>query len=152
MMYCDNCGAKVENRRKFCDNCGAAVRVARPSDYLEAEKKDGSNDEHTPYQPTRPALERKIILVAISFSLFPGLGQIYVGKLFRGVGFLGGTFAIGFFAAGFLERGSKYVAYALFATLGLYLIWGVIDASLLVKRYNKFLDENHRVPKHKEKW
>ena len=51
-MYCDNCGVKIKNRRKFCDNCGATVRAAKPSDYLEAEKKAGSKDEHTPYQPT----------------------------------------------------------------------------------------------------
>ncbi len=152
MMYCDNCGAKKEDGRKFCDNCGAKAGKVKPSDYLDAEKDASSKDKHLPYQPTPSALHRRNILVVLTFFLFPGLGQIYVEKLFKGIGVFCGALGIGILAGGFLDWGWTYASYAMFAMLGIFFIWGTLDAIFLVRRYNKFLDENHRAPKHKEKW
>lgn len=151
-MYCDNCGSTVEDGRKFCDNCGSTVRKAKPSDYLDSEKNASSKEEHLPYQPTPPALQRKSISVALVSLFFPGIGHLYVDKLYGGIGFFFGAIGIGAIAGAFLDWSWTYASYTVFAILGIYLIIGTIYVILLIRRYNKFLEKNLRVPRPKEKW
>ncbi len=152
MMYCDNCSAKKEDGRKFYDNCGAQVGKVKPSDYLDAEKDAGSKDKHLPYQPTPPALQRKSIFLILITTFFPGIGHLYVDKLYGGLGFFFGAIGIGTLGGALLDWGWTYASYAVFAILGIYLIVGQIYVILLVRRYNKFLENNLRKPKPKEKW
>ncbi|MHA1465158.1 MAG: zinc-ribbon domain-containing protein [Candidatus Heimdallarchaeaceae archaeon] len=151
-MYCDNCGAKVEKGKKFCDNCGSTVRKAKPSDYKEVEKKISSEDKHLPYQPTPPALQRRSISVALISLFLPGIGHIYVDKLLSGVGFFFGAIGIGTLAGIFLDWGWNYASYVVFAILVSYLIGGTVYVTLLIRRYNRFLEKNLRKPTPKEKW
>lgn len=141
----------MEDGKKFCDNCGSTVRRAKPSDYKEVETKTTS-EETLPYQPTPPALQRKSISVALISLFFPGIGHLYVDKLYGSIGFIFGAIGIGAVAGAFLDLGWNYAAYAVFALLGIYLIGGNIYVILLIRRYNKFLDENLRKPTPKEKW
>ncbi len=154
MMYCDNCGAKVADGKIFCDNCGSKVGKVKMSDYLKLKKNASSTGEHIPYQPTPPAMEHKspIIAVILATIIFPGVGQIYVNKALRGFGYLAGFIAILFLAIVASNRSWASVTLGLFILLSLYYLWIHIDAVLLVRRYNKFLDKNLRKPKSKEKW
>ena len=151
-MFCDNCGAEIEDKKKFCDNCGATVRWAKSSDYDEAEKEAISRGKKIPYQPTRPALRRKQIWFPIIFFIFPGMGQLYAEKPLRGVVFLFGAFVIGAVAAVFFNEGRVGATIASCAVFGVIMIGIIIDAVILLKKYNKFIDEHLRLPKSSEKY
>ena len=34
-MYCENCGARIDDDSRFCENCGALVADPEPEDYVE---------------------------------------------------------------------------------------------------------------------
>ncbi len=151
-MYCDNCGAKAEKGRKFCDNCGAKVGKVKPADYKKVEKNINAKNEHLPYQPTPPALQRRSMFVVLATLFIPGIGYLYVDKLYGCIGFVFGAIGIGAVAGALLDWGWTCAAYVVFAILGIYLMGGHIHVILLIRRYNKFLDKNFRKPTPKEKW
>lgn len=33
-MYCENCGARIDDDSRFCENCGALVADPEPEDYV----------------------------------------------------------------------------------------------------------------------
>ena len=148
-LYCDNCGAKTDGRKKFCDNCGAAMRKVKPKDFL-----DVSLDEDDPYQPTPPALPRKILSLAVLLTIiFPGTGHFYVDKLGRAL-----LYALGFTALLFVPLGltisevNPVVTSILFSLVGILWIWINIDTVILVRRYNKFVQKKLRKPRKSDKW
>lgn len=153
-MYCDNCGAKVEKGKKFCDNCGTNVGKVKPSDYLEFEKKVGSNGEHLPYQPTPPVMPKKSLILALIMNLviFPGFGQLYMRKLLRGLSFSLGFIALIILAVFASESDWPNISIGLIVLLGMLYLLINIDVLLLVRRFNKFVEKNLRVPRSKEKW
>lgn len=151
-MFCDNCGAEVEDEKKFCDNCGATVGKTKPSDFLELANKS-DKDDSLPYQPTDP-FTRKNPLQAVFLTLiiFPGVGQIYAGKTSRGKFLFLGAVVQAFVAVYISIVEVWKLSYILYSILGIYVLAINIDAVLLVRRYNEFLDKNLRAPEENEKW
>lgn len=153
-MYCKNCGAKVDGRKKFCDACGSALKEIEAKDFLKYRKSSThESDKSDPYQPTPPPTPLgDEWFGALIFAFIPGGGSFYFDKTKKGYWYVGIFIAlmlvtmilVGFYVPIFFE-----------VFLGLLLtfyIFTVIDTIWMMIKYSKFVKKNFRIPEKGEKW
>ena len=84
--YCSNCGESMNEYAIVCSNCG---RPAADSNKQE----ENVRAEQVVYEtPRNISAQLKNPFLAMVFSLFAGLGQVYNGKFWRGIFFMLTTF------------------------------------------------------------
>ena len=152
IMFCENCGAENDDKRKFCENCGTKLRAVSVDDYKEAEENAAAEEKPLPYQPTRPAYKKKQLYVHILLIFFPGLGHVYVDRPFLGFGYIFGVLITGAIAAAMLEEGYVTLSVIFFVIFGFFYLFVLVDGFRLTLKFNKFVDENLRAPRPDEKW
>lgn len=152
-MYCKNCGAKIDEHKKFCDNCGSATEKVKPKDYKEVIKTE-MDDIEQPYQPTPPAIKRKNIFIALLLStfFFPGFGVVYANKTGRGFFYMFSIIGLIVLSGLFLIGVNELLGIILFGFVAIFYLWIEIDTILLANKYNKFVKTNFRKPRKDEKW
>ncbi|MCG3215686.1 MAG: zinc ribbon domain-containing protein [Candidatus Heimdallarchaeota archaeon] len=170
-MYCSNCGAKNEEGVKFCTNCGASVgevpKRAQQStsyqpqtQYSQKSTYSGSYQQQGGYyQSPQVYLPQKSAAVAVILSLFifPGLGQIYAGKVGRGFAFLfglmGGGVLVGVTAFFFIFW-TPYIPIFIISIVGLFVIqiWCVVDSYKTAEKYNRFVNQHEILPRPNDVW
>lgn len=74
IVICPNCG-KNTPEGKFCESCGASVQTTQTSQQPVAQQQAVAKQEIN-------------AILAALFSIFPGAGQAYLGKLGLGIGIL----------------------------------------------------------------
>ena len=80
IVICPNCG-KETPEGKFCEHCGASVQTTQTFQQPVAQQ---------PVYPQQPAVAKQEInaVLAAGLSIFPGAGQVYLGKFGKGIGIL----------------------------------------------------------------
>lgn len=80
MSYCPKCGNQIRDGGSFCDRCDA-LSAAR---YAGLHQISANPHDHSVTYTW--VVDRKDPVIAVILSLlFPGLGQIYVGRVLRGM-------------------------------------------------------------------
>ena len=153
-MYCKNCGANVDGRKKFCKNCGATIRKVTYSDYEEVQEKIDRESDPEPYQPTPPPLPRVIPLIAVLSSLvfFVGIGHLSVGKANRAIIYILIWWPLNAIVLILAFNVNMSILYYSFPFLGTFQIWICIDVFIAARRFNQYVAEHKKKPKMGEKW
>ena len=150
MPYCPRCGAQLDSAgAMFCRICGtsliAPISMAPAVELIYAPSPVPSYAQRIYYEPQMiaPMRMKNTTVAAVSSILFPGTGQIYVGRELRGLGILALLVLIGL------------TAYIVFKELGLWLVllsllgifvWQVYDAYHLAGKYNEHIRIYSRPP------
>ena len=160
MMYCNNCGANVQEGTKFCPNCGAQIEVAAKPAYSQPEY--STPQQSGPYQqpayapPIQGAhLPRKtpIVGVLLSWFILTGSGQMYAGKIGRGFAFLGSIFVLGLATSLIAVFTYNFIVFAiLMPVIAGLQIWCIIDSYKQCENYNRFIDTHGRAPTSNDDW
>ena len=116
-MYCSKCGNMVEDKQ-YCDKCGNKVGEA-------PEPAAQQTQQHMVYRR-----EKSEGIAAVLSVIWPGLGQIYTGRIGRGLGIM----VLGIFVV-FLG----FLFFPLLLLIPIYWIWNIYDAYKLAQWYNNVL-------------
>jgi len=90
--YCSNCGEALKEYAIVCANCGRPAPKENATHETEQESENvqteqiHENEQRTPIQTKNSAL-------ALIFSIYPGLGQVYNGRFWKGIFFMISTVA-----------------------------------------------------------
>lgn len=117
MPFCPKCGIQIEPNDVYCKGCGIPLtqQPTQPS--------------APPYVPPRITVSTKNEgLAAVLSVVWPGLGQIYVGRISRGIGIMVG---------GALLLIISWIL--LWIPQLLFTIWNIYDAYNHAKKYNQEL-------------
>ena len=135
-MFCEKCGAGIDDNSSFCPSCGATV-VSR---YQESTI--NNND-----MAIRLAMRKSVGACLILGIIIPGAGQMYAGKVLRGVFILIAAMVIGsmmviallpaYVNGGTVDLNS-YLTVVSVASIAITIlwIWSLFDAYKLVEKYN----------------
>lgn len=122
MPFCSKCGTAVDQDAVYCPNCGTRLTQ-------QPQPPQPPQPTVPPYVPPRPVVGTKNEgLAAVLSFLWPGLGQIYVGRIGGGLGIMFGGIILAL--VGWI---------LLWIPLFVYWVWNVYDAFNLAKKYNQEL-------------
>jgi len=122
-MYCGKCGAEIGVGHDYCGKCGHKV---------------GGAPEQRPGYNTVVVREKSEGGAAVLSLLWPGLGQIYAGKIARGLCIMLASIVLIVFLFLLIIVSFLFIFIAAIGSLAFW-IWNVFDAYNLSKEYNSHL-------------
>jgi len=138
-MYCNNCGNKAEERQVFCDRCGNKM----------GEGGMGNNHSHRII-----VREKSTGAAALLSVLWPGLGQLYVGRVGRGLALMMSQLILIMAGAFFTVVGTLFgglgggIGSGIIFYIAIFALWAwnIFDAYKNANVYNDAMMQNGRRP------